>query len=150
MARKTLELAAINSKLRMLRRLQITLITSTVLCEFGIETVIFPLNSPWTLWQWGISAFAVYSALVGHFFGGKLIRASVQTFAGGVLEQNAFKKWQTAQLLRLSVGGGISCYGVLLRTIFGAAFWQVAPFYAASLILLLLWMPQLPLQSVSD
>jgi hypothetical protein len=138
----------INSKLRGLRLVQVALIASTLICEGVVETVVCPVGGDWTLWQWVITAFALYGVLVGFFLGRKLMRASRQTLAKDASDPKGLKQWKAANLMRLGVAGGVSNWGILLRIIFGAAFWQVLLFYAVGLLLLLLWTPKMPTQPV--
>jgi hypothetical protein len=49
------------------RLLYFALAASSVVCMCGIETLLGPGRSDWTIWHWLIAGLAVYAAVAGFF-----------------------------------------------------------------------------------
>ena len=137
----------IDSQMRPLRWLWIALLVSSVFCECIIELAVCPDANEWGLWNWVVTALAVYSALGPFLLSRRLLQIYEKRITAGSDPAVAIRTWKAAQMTRMSGAGAVSCYGLIQRAILGAELWQSSLFYAMSLILLLLWKPESPRQS---
>jgi hypothetical protein len=136
--------STIDAKLKAWRLLHFALAASLVVCMCGIETVVGPGYSDWTIWHWLIAGLAVYTVAAGFFLRRRLLRLSEKMLAKSPPDPEALQKWQAAQVLGIAFAGGVAQYGLILRIALRSTFWQVSLFYAVGLLLLLLWRPQGP------
>ncbi len=107
-------------------------------------------SSDWTLWHWLMTGLALYAALGGFFFRRTLMRRSEDALAKDATDPKALKQWETGQLIGMSMAEGVVVMGFVVRVVLGGVLWQASMFYAAGLLLLLLWTPRLPTKPVSD
>ncbi len=102
-------------------------------------------SSDWTLWHWLMTGLALYAGLAGFFFRRTLMRRSEDALAKDATDPKALKQWETGQLIGMSMAEGVVVMGFVVRVVLGGVLWQASMFYAAGLLLLLLWTPRMPI-----
>ena len=102
-------------------------------------------SSDWTLWHWLMTGLALYAGLTGFFFRRTLMRRSEDALAKDATDPKALKQWETGQLIGMSMAEGVVVMGFVVRVVLGGVLWQASMFYAAGLLLLLLWTPRMPI-----
>jgi F0F1-type ATP synthase membrane subunit c/vacuolar-type H+-ATPase subunit K len=133
----------VKSKLRKLRLIQFTMIAAIPMFGWVAES-IGRGSSDWTLWHWVMTGLALYAALAGLFFRRRLMDRSQEAFAKDASNPKALKQWEAGHLIGLASAEAVVVWGVAVRMVLGGALWQASLFYAAGLILLLLWTPRMP------
>jgi hypothetical protein len=134
----------IKSPLRKMRVIHIAYIVAIPLFGWVAESISGRGLNHWTLWHWVMTGLALYAAWVGFFFRRKLMRRSEEALAKDGSDPKALRQWQAAQVIGFASAEAIVIWGVVVRIILGGTLWQAFLFYAAGLLLLLLWTPRMP------
>ena len=137
------------AKIRKLRMIQVAhLVTIPILV--WVANMVPPADSiEWSLWDWAITGFVLYSVCVGFFLRRKLMRSVGDALRKDPFDAKAVKQWQTAQLVGISLAEVPTVSGWALQFFFGVTIEQAASFYVAGLLLLLLWTPRMPTRALS-
>ncbi len=90
---------------------------------------------------------AVAAVNVATIFAGVILRSRILTPSVGILRSNpgntqALGRWRLGQLLSFTLAESIALFGLALKFV-GADWKTVGPFFAASILLLLFWIPKL-------
>jgi F0F1-type ATP synthase membrane subunit c/vacuolar-type H+-ATPase subunit K len=133
------------SKLRRLRLIQLAQIAVipifVSIAEIGRE----PGSSDWTLRHWLVMGLALWAALGGFRFRRRMIHRSEEALAEDASNPKALKQWEAGNVVVLAMAESIVLWGLVVRMVLGGALWQASLFYAAGLLLLLLWTPRMPI-----
>ena len=137
-------------KLTKLRLIQWALIGVTPILGWVAEIGRKPGSNDWTLWHWVVTGLALWTALGGFRVRRRVIFRSLQALAKDSSNLKALKQWEAGQVIGLAMAEGVVQWGLVVRMVLGGALWQASLFYAAGLLLLLLWTPRMPTPPVSN
>ena len=140
----------INSTLGKSRLLQYGLIAATLILAWVAEIGRRPGSDDWTWRHWLVAGGAVYVAWVGFRFRRRLFDRSGKALAIDASDIKAFKQWKVANGFGLYMAFAVGECGLVVRMVLGGGFWQASLFYAASLLLLLIWTPRAPVIDAAE
>jgi hypothetical protein len=100
-------------------------------------------SNDWTLWHWVMTGLALWTALGGFRLRRRMIRRSLQALAKDSSNAKVLKQWDAGHVIGLAMAKGVVQWGLVVRRVLGGALWQASLFYAAGLLLLLLWTPRM-------
>jgi hypothetical protein len=131
------------AKLTKIRLIQWALIAVTPIFGWVAEIGRDPGSNDWTLRHWVVTGLALWTALGGFRLPRRVLRRSLQS-----LEKDSsnpkVKQWEAGHIIGLAMAEGRFQWGLVVRMVLGGALWQASLFYAAGLLLLLLWTPRMP------
>lgn len=134
----------INSTLGKLRLLQYGLIAATLIFAWVAEMGRRTGSDDWTWRHWLVAGGAIYIAWVGFRFRRRLLDRSGKALVIDASNIKAFKQWKVANGFGLYMAFAVGECGLVVRMVLGSAFWQASLFYAAGLLLLMIWTPRAP------
>jgi hypothetical protein len=138
------------SRLRKLRLIQLALIASIPIFGWIAEVAFFPGSNDWTLRHWSVAGLALLAAWAGLRLRYPLLSRSKQALAKDASNPKALRQWEAGNVIGMACAENVSMYGLVVRMGFGGTLWQASLFYAAGLVLLLLWTPRLSTEPTSD
>lgn len=134
----------IRSQLRKMRLVQAAFAVSMLLIVCITQSVRGYGCSNWRFWHWVMAGLALWAVFGGSQVRGRAIRRSERLLASDSSNPKALRQWQAGQIIGMAFSEAIVLYGVVVRMVLDGTLWQASPFYAAGLVLLLLWTPQMP------
>lgn len=135
----------IKSKLRKLRLIQVALIALIPIFRWVAEIGRDSGRSDWSSRHWLVTSLAVWGALGGSRLRRRMIHRSEEALAKDAYNPKALKQWEAGNVVALAVAEGVVAWGLVVRMVLGGALWQASLFYAAGLLLLVLWTPRTPI-----
>lgn len=132
------------SELRKMRLVQGAFAVSMILVIWITQVVCGYGRSDWRLWHWVMTGLALWAAFGGVQIRGRAMRRSEALLARDSSNPKALKQWQAGQIIGMAFAEAIVFYGVVVRMVLDGTLLEASPFYAAGLLLLLLWTPQMP------
>jgi F0F1-type ATP synthase membrane subunit c/vacuolar-type H+-ATPase subunit K len=133
------------AKLRKLRLIQLALIAVIPIFGWVAEIGRGRGSSDWTLGDWLVTGVALWAALGGFRLRRRMIGRSEEALAKDASNTKALKQWEAGHVIGLAMAGSVVLWGLVVRMVLGGALWQASLFYAAGLLLLLLWTPRTPI-----
>jgi F0F1-type ATP synthase membrane subunit c/vacuolar-type H+-ATPase subunit K len=133
------------SKLRRLRLIQIAMIAVIPIFGWVAEFGRDPGSNDWTWRHWLVTGLALWRALGGFRLRPRLLHRSEQLLTNDASNPKALKQWEAANFIGLASAESVVLWGSVVRMVLGGALWQGLLFYAAGLVLLLLWTPRMPI-----
>ncbi len=80
--------------------------------------------------------------MIASFLRSRYLTSSLETLRTNPSDPQALQKWRSAYVLPFTLAESVALFGLVLK--FMGASWRVAgPFFAAAILLLLLWAPRL-------
>jgi hypothetical protein len=143
-------LSQIKAKLGRLRLVHVLHLVAVPILVWVANMVPSACSDEWSPWHWVIASFALYSVSAGFFFRQRLMHSVEGTLQKGAFDAKAVKQWQAAQHFGITAAITPALCGWFLQMFLCSTVEQAAPFYAASLLLLLLWTPRIPTTALSD
>ena len=140
----------IKAKLTKLRLIQWALIAVIPILGWVAEIGRNPGSNDWTLRYWVVTGLALWTALGGFRVRRRVIFRSSQALAKDSSNPKALRQWEVGHVIGLAMAEGVVQWGLVVRMVLGGALWQASLFYAAGLLLLLLWTPRMPTPTVSN
>jgi hypothetical protein len=128
-----------------LRLFQLAMIVSIPMFGWVAEIDRDPGSDSWTLWHWLVTGLVLWMVFGATRIRSRLIARSRQALAKDASDPKALKPWVSGQIIGIAIAENIALWGLVVRMVLGGAFWQALLFYTASLILLLIWTPRLPI-----
>lgn len=98
----------------------------------------------WTWRYWLVMGLAAWSTSGAFRFRSRASHRANENMSNYPNDTKAVKQWKAVQILSLAMAEGVAYWGLLVPMVFDGTFWQASLFYAAALLLLLLWTPRLP------
>jgi hypothetical protein len=145
-----LKMPEVNRTLRNLRMLQWGLIAASLIFAGVTEIVCVPGSDYWTLKHWLITGLALWAGLGAFRLRNKLLERSRQALAKDASDPKGLKQWEVGHGIALSMAGGVAMWGLVVRFVLIGALRQASLFYAAGILLLLLWTPRPPIVNPSN
>jgi hypothetical protein len=102
-----------------------------------------------TLWHWLLAAIAALCIFEGFHFRRRLIPPAERVLVGNGTDPKALKQWEAGHLIGFCMAVSVAMWGLVLRLIMHAVFWESLLFYGGSLLFLWLWAPRVPDQVAS-
>ncbi len=136
-------MSLLESSLRQMRIIHLALLLSVPLYVFAGEYLGPSEPRDVKLLQLALGAFAVADLGIAYFFRQRL-RAAEEALRVKSEDAAALGSWRVASVISLVICESTAVLGFALRML-GATLWQATPFYAVSLVLLLVWVPRLEL-----
>jgi hypothetical protein len=147
---EVLEVNEMKSKLRKLRLIQFAMIAAIFFFGWVAEIVCCRGSNDWTSRHWLMTCLAACAAWAGFRFRHMLLHRAEQKLVIDASDPKALKLWEAVQVCGLAMAVSTALWGIVVRMVLNGAFWQASLFYAAGLVLLLLWTPRLPTQPASN
>ena len=93
-----------------------------------------------------ILMFDLFIVVGGLILRARMVRAAEEALRLHPDDAQALNRWRAGTLGLLVLTESVALSGVALR-IMGSSFWDVVPFYAGAILLMLLWTPRLDVSS---
>jgi|HubBroStandDraft_6_1064221.scaffolds.fasta_scaffold181777_2 hypothetical protein len=128
------------SQFRAVRIMHRIMLAAVILYAFTAERLAKPsgdLPAPMVI---GLGVTAAVAALMAFGYQKKLPSA-IEALPRDPQDTQAGLRWRQAHIVTMVLLVSVTLFGFTLRFL-GGSFWTALPFYAASLLLLLLWAPR--------
>lgn len=132
----------IESKLKLTRIIQVSLVLSVPVLAALIELGREPGSERWTIWRWVVTGLALGCVFEAFRYRRLWVRPSQQILAGDPSNARALRQWEVGQVVVLSMAEAVAAYGLVVRAVLNGTLWQALPFYLAALLLLLVFTPR--------
>ena len=132
-----------DATLRSLRVIQMAFLVAVVI-YIAIAEKVGP-REPKDVKQIQVLLMVMAASLVGGilFFRQRLIPPAEEVLRTQPEDANALRRWRTANLITLTLAEAVVLYGLALRFL-GGTLLQAAPFYAAGVLLMVVFTPRRP------